>query len=91
MIAVLAFVALTVTIPALLLGHQGQDWPLRGPWRWLRARMPRRGPQAPVCGPQSPSRLPRGLRDAPEPAQSRSRRPAPSWAHTQPLDYEEAA
>lgn len=28
---------------------------------------------------------------APQPPAARTRRPVPSWAHTQPYDYEEAA
>lgn len=90
MTAVAAYVVLVVVLPALLLGHQGQDWPLAGVWRAVRARWARRDLQAPACGPQSPSRLPRSLRSAPEPAQSRSARPAPSWANTQPINEEAA-
>jgi hypothetical protein len=67
---VLAYLALTVTIPALLLGHQGQDFP---PLRWWRTRHPQ-----PAAEPQPPAARPR---------------PVPSWAHTEPYDYdiEEAA
>ena len=63
---VLAYLALVVTIPAMLLGHQGQDWPLAGAWRWVRARMPRAGRCAPAGGLWGALRLPRGLRGAPE-------------------------
>lgn len=41
-----AYMALTVTLPALLLGHQGQDFPLRGVWRAARALIARRVPSA---------------------------------------------
>jgi hypothetical protein len=81
---VVAYLALVVAIPALILGHQGQDFP---PFRWLRAARVRRGIHAPVSRPQGPVRLPRHLRTAPEPSQPPSR-PAPHWAHT---DTEEAA
>lgn len=88
---VLAYLTLVVVIPAILLGHHGQDFPPLAWRRTIRARQARARGCAPVSRPQSPSRLPRDLRGAPEPAQSRTRRPVPSWAHTQPLDYEEAA
>ena len=88
MIGVAAYLALVFAIPALMLGHQGEDFP---PFRWLRAARARRGSQTPASRPDSPVRLPRHLRDAPEPPQSRTgphSRPAPRWAHT---DTEEAA
>jgi len=40
-----AYLALVVVVPALLLGHQGQDWPLKVAWRgatgplWARGRV----------------------------------------------------
>lgn len=42
MTGVVAYLALVIVVPALLLGHQGQDWPLRGAWRLMRptARTP---------------------------------------------------
>lgn len=92
MMGVAAFVALVFTIPALLLGHQGQDWPLRGVWRWLR--MPRAARCAPAGAPRGVSRLPGGIPGAPGAADGHTARPAhpaPSWAHTQPTDIEEAA
>ena len=50
-------------------------------WRWLYGRLRtvegRDGDPEPLAHPR--------------PAQSRSRRPVPSWAHTQPLDHQEAA
>lgn len=73
-----AFVVLVVAVAAPVCGHQTQPWPLRGAWRALRAF--RRG----LCAS-------RDAGGAPRPAQRRSGRPAPSWAHTQPTDYEEAA
>lgn len=41
MTGVAAYVVLVVVLPALLLGHQGQDFPLplRGAWRRLCARL----------------------------------------------------
>lgn len=86
----LAFVALVGAVAAPLCGHQAQPWPLGGAWRRLKARMPRRGLLRGLGGPEGPFRLPRSLRDAPGASQGPSRRP-PSWAHTQPLDYEESA
>lgn len=83
-----AYLTLVVVVPALLLGHQGQDWPLAGLRRALQARRPREARCTPAGAPQTPSRLPRGLRDAPSAPQRRSR---PSWATTQPIDNEEAA
>lgn len=86
MTAVAAYVVLVVVIPTLGLGHQGQHWPLAGVWRAVRARRARAGRCTPARAPQSPFRLPRSLRDVPSPAQSRTVRPEPSWAHTQPLN-----
>ena len=86
-----AYLATTVAVAALLCGHQGQPWPLAGLLAWLRALRPREGVQTPACGPHSPSRLPRDLRGAPRGAQRRSGRSVPSWAHTEPYTYEEAA
>lgn len=63
MTGVLAYLALVVTLPALLLGHQGQDFPLplRGVWRWLYAPL---RPEVPGSG----ARL---LRTSGRPAESR--------------------
>lgn len=60
-------------------------WAGRTTWRALRG--PRRGLQAP----RSPSRDSSAAGTPERPPQSRSRRPVPSWAHTQPYTYEEAA
>jgi hypothetical protein len=87
---VVAYLVLVVTLPALLLGHQGQDFPPLLWWRTLKARRAREARCAPAGALHSPSRLPDSLRGAPRASQKPSR-PAPSWAHTQPLDYEEAA
>lgn len=91
MTGVAAYLAVVLAVAALACGHQGADWPLTKPWRAVKAAWARRARQEPAGAPQGPSRLPRGLRGAPEPAQSRSARPAPSWAHEQPTTYEEAA
>ena len=84
---VLAYLALVVTIPAMLLGHQGQDWPLAGAWRWVRARMPRAGRCTPAGAPWGVLRLPRGLRGAPVASEGRvwlrpARAPRPDSATT---------
>jgi hypothetical protein len=81
-IGVLAYLALVVVVPALLLGHQGQDFP---PWRWwrpLRAVWPRRAVCAPTGGPHSPTGDSRDHPEPPRPAQRRTGRPAPTWART---------
>lgn len=44
MIGLVAYLALVVTLPALLLGHQGEDFPPLRWWRWARARQ---GPEPP--------------------------------------------
>lgn len=90
MTAVAAYVVLVVVLPALLLGHQGQDWPLAGAWRAVRARWPRRGALRGLGAPHSPSRDSSVATQALRASQGPSRR-APSWAHTQPLDRQEAA
>ena len=64
MTGVLAYLALTVTLPAMLLGHQGQDWPLAGAWRWLRGSL-------------AASRAARALGEQPERYRPPQR---PSWA-----------
>lgn len=79
---VVAYLALIVAIPALLLGHQGQDWPLTPLWRTLRTRMPRAGRCVPAGAPQGLVRLPRDLQGAPESAGARTASPAPAWART---------
>lgn len=88
---VAAYMALTVTIPALLLGHQGQHWPLRGAWRAGRALMARRAPSACVwralgravalASVETPIAPPGALHTNPP-------RATPTWART---DTEEAA
>lgn len=82
MIGVVAYLALIVAIPALLLGHQGQDWPLSWVWRTLRAALaPSRGHTCP-CGASEgsdgtpePQRIPRAPQGRPESSR-------PSWART---------
>lgn len=69
MIGLIAYLALIIVIPALALGHHGEDFP---PFRWWRTLRARRTA-------------------APQPTAVRARRPVPSWAHTEPYDYEEAA
>jgi hypothetical protein len=50
-----------------------------------------RGAWAPAGGPEGGSGLPGDLRAAPEPAETLSGRPGPSWAHTDTDDLDEAA
>lgn len=71
MIGLLAYLALVVVIPALLLGHQGQDFPLARACRCALAWRP-----------QGRSRVSRVLRGAPEPAHARTAVSVPSWART---------
>lgn len=88
---VAAYMALTVTLPALVLGHQGEAFPPWRWWRWARATWARRGAWQGPGAPQSPFRDSRG---AGAPAGSPERRTAPrvpSWAHQQPIETEEAA
>jgi hypothetical protein len=76
-VTAVAFMALVVACTALLCGHPGQPFPLRAACAWLRGRLSAsHAPQAP------------GFTRA---AQRPAERPLPAWAHTQPLDYEEAA
>ncbi len=85
-----AYLACTVAIAALACGHQGQDWPLPGAWRWLRAHLPRRGALWGHGAPHGPSCDSRVAGTSERPSGARVR-PRPSWSHSQPLDYEEAA
>lgn len=80
---VAAYMALTVTLPALLLGHQGQHWPLRGVWRAARALMARRAPS--VCATRALGRavaLASGetLPAPPEALHANRPRTTPTWA-----------
>lgn len=90
MIGFVAYLALTVAIPALLLGHQGQDFP---PCRWRRtlaARKARARGCVPAGAPQTPSRDSR-ITGASERAAEARTRPRPAWVHEQPINIEEAA
>ena len=75
MTAVAAYLATVLAIAALACGHQGQDWPLAGVWRHI----PR------------PSWARGRLRARIYATRHRRQRTRPLWAHSQPLDYEEAA
>jgi hypothetical protein len=86
---VFAYLVLVVVVPALLLGHQGQDFPPLRWWRALRSRMPRRGAWRGRGAPHSPSGVSRDLEPAPEPPQSRTEPRVPTWA--QPDKEAEAA
>ncbi|GAA3852142.1 hypothetical protein GCM10023084_02910 [Streptomyces lacrimifluminis] len=88
---VAAYMALTVTLPALLLGHQGQDFPLRGVWRTARALIARRAPSA--CDRRALGRavaLASGetVTAPPVAVLAPPVRPTPAWART---DTEEGA
>ena len=73
----LATVAAILTLAAIACGA----WGVRAVWRRC----------APVSRPQSPSCDSRATTAPPGPARGRTARRTPSWAHTQPLDYDEAA
>ncbi|WP_328436948.1 hypothetical protein OHA71_06590 [Streptomyces sp. NBC_00444] len=75
----LAFIALVVAVAAPLCGHQGQPFPLARAARCALAWRP-----------QKRSRDSRATTGAERPADGRMRA-RPTWAHSQPLDYEEAA
>lgn len=82
---VAAYMALTVTLPALLLGHQGQHFPLRGAWRTARALISRRAPSACAMGASGRAvALASGetVTEAPVPVLAPPVRPAPAWART---------
>lgn len=76
MIDVLAITAIITALAAALCGHATQPFPLTPIWRRLTARLP--APHA--------TETPRS-----HPAPQRAARSRPLWAHTQPLDYDEAA
>ena len=54
----------------------------------VKAWRSRRGPQAGRGAPQTASCDSRVAEHAPKPSQRRTGRPAPSWARTEPHDYE---
>lgn len=88
MIGMVAYLAVVVAIPAMMLGHQGQPFP---PRRWLRAARARRGSQAPAEAPETAPCVSSAAVTPLRPPQRRTEprtRPAPHWAHT---DTEEAA
>lgn len=80
MTGLLAYVACSLALTALVCGHHGQDWPLAGARRRLCARLATE--QAADAPPE-----PRTAHSAPEVPP----RPAPSWARTDHHDLEEAA
>jgi hypothetical protein len=91
---VVAYVALVFVLPALALGHHMEDFPPLLWWRWVRAARGRGGCCAPAGALQGAFRLPGDLRAAPEPAETLSGRPGPSWARADTddrTDIEEAA
>ena len=72
-----ATVAAILALAAIACGA----WGVRALWRRC----------APVSRPQEPPGESSAATPPPGPAQSRTARRTPSWAHNQPLDYEEAA
>jgi hypothetical protein len=80
---VVAFVAAVVALTAALCGHQGQPFP---PARWWRAA------RCALAGaPQGPSGGSRAVPEAPGASRGRTAPRTPTWAHSQPIDYGEAA
>jgi hypothetical protein len=79
-VTVVVYLVMVVAVAAVCCGHQGQPFPipLRGPWRHLRA-------------PQGRFRDSRDAERDLRPTESRTAPRTPHWAHTQPLDYQEAA
>jgi len=80
---VLAFLAATVAVTAVLCGHQGRPWPLAGLWRSAWTAAASRKPQEPAGAPERPSRGSRDAGTPQKPADGRTElRPqlAPSWA-----------
>jgi len=65
---VAAFLAVTVAVAALLCGHHGQPWPLRGACAWL-------------CG-HLPAEQPSGARTVAAAAERRTEPHTPAWART---------
>lgn len=78
MIDVLAVVAVIVALAAGLCGHAAQPFPLAPAWRWLCARL-------------AASNAPKVPEVHPIPERPACARTRPLWAHSQPLDYDEAA
>jgi hypothetical protein len=67
------FLAVTVAVAAVVCGHQGQPWPLTGPWRTVCRFV---GPRSTLCAllrPEVPEKAPR----LPRPSDRRS---TPRWA-----------
>lgn len=91
MIGLVAYLALVVTLPALLLGHQGEDFPPWRWWRWARATQARRGAWQGLGAPQGPFRDSRAAGTPAGPPERRTATRVPSWAHQQPIEIEEAA
>lgn len=91
MIGLAAYLALVVTLPALVLGHQGEVFPPLRWWRWARARQARRGAWRGSGAPQGPFCDSRAAETPAGPPERRTAPRVPSWAHQQPIDYEEAA
>jgi hypothetical protein len=89
-IVVLVFVAAVVAVTAAVCGHQGQPFPPACWWRTVRVALgSRKALKAPLA-PSEPESdqipdLPAERRSGSQPHRT------PTWAHSQPLDYQEAA
>lgn len=81
--ALAGWVVFLATVAAILVAAAAVTgaWAVRGAWRWLRGRL---------AASSAPQAVPEG-QTAQEPPQARTGRRTPAWAHTQPLDIEEAA
>jgi hypothetical protein len=78
---------LWIVAGAVVVSARGLGAIAGGVWAWRAVR----GVRAPAGGPEGGSGLPGDLRAAPEPAETPSERPGPSWAHGDTDDLDEAA
>ena len=90
MIHVVIVAAIIVVFAAGLCGHVAQPFPLTSAWRTVQAWRTRETRRAPAGATNSPSSDSADARPAPRPSRGRTAT-RPMWAHSQPLDYDEAA
>lgn len=81
--ALAGWIVFLATVAAILVAAAAATgaWAVRGAWRWLSARL---------AASDASRAVPEG-REPQKPSRARTRRPVPSWACTQPINYEEAA
>jgi hypothetical protein len=85
--ALLAWIAVAATVVTIVLLAAA----VTGVWAWQTARHACRAAWRRLTASRRAEQVPRVVQIPARPVQRRSQRPAPSWAHTEPHNREEAA